>query len=263
MENQSAPEKSSAESYRPTHVRPPGLEFAMGVALFAMVVVVFLILQALAFFHGIIVRTPEFANSAFSIHWLDDPVFKARMTELAFNGDIVASEALWSGGICTALILFTVWLWKRGHMRNFLGLRMASLKQFLIWAGIFLLLAIAIEGLSYISPSFSTDFMQKVLGSTTNMTMLVIGVGILGPLFEEFLLRGLLYGSIRHLADENVSVALTAGVFTLMHQQYEPAVILLILPMGIVLGYARARTGSIWVPVALHMLNNLASLVVP
>ncbi|MEO8590757.1 MAG: CPBP family intramembrane glutamic endopeptidase [Flavobacteriales bacterium] len=244
-------------------MRPPGLEFAMGIALFAMVLIVFLILQAVVFFRAIIVRTPEFANSSFSTHWLDDPVFKARMTELAFNGDIVASEALWSGGICTALILLTVWLWKRGHMRNFLGLRMASLKQFLIWGGIFLLLAIAIEALSALSPSFSTDFMEKILGSTTSLTLLFIGVGLLGPLFEEFLLRGLLYGSIRHIADEHVSVALTAGVFTLMHQQYEPAVILLILPMGIVLGYARARTGSIWVPVVLHMLNNLTSLVVP
>ncbi|HMC96789.1 MAG TPA: hypothetical protein VKG92_04010, partial [Flavobacteriales bacterium] len=156
MENQSAPEKSSAESYQPTYVRPPGLEFAMGIALFAMVLIVFLLLQAVVFFHAIIVRTPEFANSSFSIHWLDDPVFRSRMMDLAFNGDIVASEALWSGGVCTALILLSVWLWKRGHMGSFLGLRMARPRQFLVWGGIFLLLAIAIEALSVIWPSFST-----------------------------------------------------------------------------------------------------------
>lgn len=263
MENPSAPEKSSAEGQRPTFVRPPGLEFAMGIALFAMVLVLFLMIQAVVFFQAIVVRTPEFANSGFSMHWLDDPVFKSRMTELAFNGDIVASEALWSGGICTMLILLTVWLWKRENARSFLGLQLAKPRQFLIWTGIFLLLAVAIEVLSHLFPSFQTDFMERILGSTTNMVLLVIGVGIVGPLFEEFLLRGLLYGSIRHLADEHVSVALTAGVFTLMHQQYEPAVIMLILPMGIVLGYARARTGSIWVPVLLHVLNNLTSLVLP
>lgn len=235
----------------------------MGIALFAMVLVLFLIIQAVVFFRAIITRTPEFANSAFSMHWLDDPVFKSRMMELAFHGDIVASEALWSGSICTVLILLTVWLWKRDSARAFLGLQLAKPRQFLIWTGIFLLLAVAIEVLSNLFPSFQTDFMERVLGSTTNMVLLVIGVGIIGPLFEEFLLRGLLYGSIRHLADEHVSVALTAGVFTLMHQQYEPAVIMLILPMGIVLGYARARTGSIWVPVLLHVLNNLTSLVLP
>ena len=44
-----------------------------------------------------------------------------------------------------------------------------------------------------------------------------------------------------------------------MHMQYDWTVMLLILPMGIVLGYARSRSGSIWVPIVLHMLNNMVS----
>jgi membrane protease YdiL (CAAX protease family) len=66
-----------------------------------------------------------------------------------------------------------------------------------------------------------------------------------------------MYGSLRYVMDKHVAVALTRGMFTLMHLQYEVAVMLLILPIGVVLGYARANTGSIWVPVLLHMLNNL------
>jgi membrane protease YdiL (CAAX protease family) len=31
--------------------------------------------------------------------------------------------------------------------------------------------------------------------------------------------------------------------------------------MGIVLGYARVRSGSIWVPVVLHILNNSLSVL--
>ena len=60
-----------------------------------------------------------------------------------------------------------------------------------------------------------------------------------------------------------LSVAITAGVFALMHMQYDPAVMLLILPMGVVLGYARARSGSIWVPILLHTLNNLVTVLFP
>ena len=85
----------------------------------------------------------------------------------------------------------------------------------------------------------------------------------MAPLFEEFLLRGLLFGSVRHIADEHIAVAATAGVFTIMHMQYTAAIMLLILPLGVVLGYARAKSGSIWVPVALHMLNNLATVAFP
>jgi hypothetical protein len=64
--------------------------------------------------------------------------------------------------------------------------------------------------------------MSKVIGSTTNDAGgSIIGVGSMAPLFEEFLLRGLLFGSIRHMVDEHGTVALTAGVFTLMHMQYD------------------------------------------
>jgi len=38
---------------------------------------------------------------------------------------------------------------------------------------------------------------------------------------------------------------------------------LLVLPMGVVLGYSRSRSGSIWVPIMLHMLNNVVTVVAP
>jgi membrane protease YdiL (CAAX protease family) len=83
-------------------------------------------------------------------------------------------------------------------------------------------------------------------------------------LFEEFLLRGLLYGSLRHVLDHHKAIAIVAGLFTLLHPQYDWYVLLLIvLPMGVMLGYARANSGSIWVPVFLHMLNNTLSILLP
>ncbi len=262
MEHLSGPEKPSPEGIHPTYVRPPGLEFAMGVALFAVVLMVFFLLQSGVFISGVLERSPELAKD-FTLNTLSDPRMEQRMNELVFNGDLVAQEALWSGLVCTLMILVMVRLWKRGHTSSFLGLKIPTAKQFFLWLGVFMLLGAAIEGLSYISPAFRTDFMEKVIGSTTNLLWLYLGVGIMAPLFEEFLLRGLLFGAIRHMADEHAAVAMTAGVFTLMHMQYDWTVMLLILPMGAVLGYARSRSNSIWVPVVLHMLNNLVSVVLP
>ena len=54
--------------------------------------------------------------------------------------------------------------------------------------------------------------MEKVLASVTNYPMLVLGLGIMPAIFEEFLLRGLLYGSLRHLMDKHVAVAIVAGI---------------------------------------------------
>lgn len=235
----------------------------MGVALFGMVLMVFFMVQSGVFISGVLKHTPDLRAEGFSLDLLSDPRMEERMNELVFNGDLVAQEALWSGLVCTLLIILAVRLWKRNHTNHFLGLVKPPFKQVLLWVAAFIVLGLLIELLAYLSPAFRTDFMEKVIGSTTNMLLLYLGVGIMAPVFEEFLLRGLLYGSVRHMADEHASVALTAGVFTLMHMQYDVAVMLLILPMGIVLGYARSRSGSIWVPVLLHMLNNLVTVVAP
>lgn len=261
MESPSAPEKSSAEA--PTSLRPPGLEFAMGVALFAMVTVAFIVIQSVAFHHGIVKVAPELADIPFSVQWFEDPAVVEQMKVHQFNGDVTAQTSLWSGGLCLALILVSVGLWKRKQFVDFMGLRAPRPLQLLKWFGLFAALLLAIEGLARISPIFQTDFMEQVVGSTTNLGKLLIGVAVVGPLFEEFLLRGLLFGSLRHIVDEHASVALTAGVFALMHLQYSIPIMMLILPMGIVLGYARSRSGSIWVPVLLHMANNGMSVFFP
>lgn len=233
----------------------------MGVALFSMVLLVFMLVQFGVMVTGVAARDPAFAEQGFSLSLLQDDSFRSAMDRFLFNGDLIAQEALWSGLVGLGLIIGAVRLWKHQSMSAFLGLDLPTGRQLLTWLGIFILLALVLEGLMRFTPQFQTDFMEKVLASSTNRLMLLLGVGLMAPLFEEFLLRGLLLGSIRHMTDEHSAVALTAGVFTLMHLQYSWAVMLLILPMGIVLGYARVRSGSIWVPVVLHVLNNSLSVL--
>jgi membrane protease YdiL (CAAX protease family) len=232
----------------------------MGVALFGVIVLVFFLVQSGVFIRNVMNMTPEYQGRGFSFMLVNEPHFQERMMALGTNGDALAPAALWSGLAGLVLIVASVVLWKRGRTARFLGLQLPHWRPALIWTGAFLLLGLAIEGAARLSPIFRTDFMQQVLATITDTAPLVLGVGIMAPLFEEFLLRGLLFGSMRHLLDEHTSVAITAGVFALMHMQYSVAIILLILPMGVVLGYARARSGSIWVPVALHMLNNLVTV---
>jgi len=239
------------------------LEFAMGVALFGVVMMVFFLVQTSVFIRGVLRHSPDLMKNGFSISLLNDPRLNERMSDLMLNGDLIAEVAIWSGAVCTLLILVTVRWWKRGHTASFLGLRMPHWKQVLIWLGVFFLLGLLIEFLAHFVPAFRSDFMEQVIGSTTNLGWLIVGVGIIAPVFEEFLLRGLLFGSLRHMFEEHTSVALTAGVFALMHMQYDAAVMLLILPMGVVLGYARSRSGSILVPILLHTLNNLVTVLFP
>lgn len=231
----------------------------MGVALFSVVLLVFNGVQSGVFIKGLLKLTPELGSFRFGL--FRDPLFNVRIKELSTHGDLVAQATLWGGLAGLVAILVSVGLWKRGNAAFFLGLKRPALRQTLIWIGAFLLIAVAFEVLAALTDAFSTDFMEKILKSTTDLALLLLGVGIMAPLFEEFLLRGLLLGSIRHLTDEHTAVAITAGVFALMHLQYSWTVMLLIVPMGVVFGYARTRSGSIWVPVLLHMINNSATVL--
>lgn len=247
--------------HRPTFLRPPGLEFGIGLALFGIVLLLFSQVQTAVLIVNTMARSAAHAGQGFSIQLLTDPGFQGQLREFSHNGDVVARVAIWSSAAGLVLLALFTFLWKRGRTAHFLGLHGASPRQFLRWTGLLILMALVVEGLSHLSPAFHTDFMERVIGSTTNMLLLVLGVGIIAPIFEEFLLRGLLLGSLRHLMGEHASVALTAGLFAVMHiTQYPVTIVLLIIPMGVIFGYARTRCGSIWVPVLLHIVNNLLSI---
>ena len=261
MEEQSGQGKPQLDF---TPLRPPGLEMARGLLYFTLVFLTFMFAQMASLIWRVMALTPSLGKDGFSMSLLDTPAFIARWTELAANGDVLALVSLLAGAVSLALLLFVVYRWKQGRTAYFLALGLPSLRSFLTWTGFFILLFAALEGLSLILPELRSDFMVKVLASVTNYPMLFLGLGIMPAIFEEFLLRGLLYGSLRHLMDKHVSIAIVAGVFTMVHQQYDWYILLCyVLPLGVFLGYARANSGSIWTGVFLHMLNNCMSIVLP
>ncbi len=261
MESPYEQEKPPPES---GYVRPPGLEMVNGFAIFLLVLLVFWLAQSICLVQQVIATTPELKERGFSPRLLNDSLFQERATEMLANGDVVSYVSFWSGLIgFTLLVLLTSW-WKRGRIVQFLGLRPPALKPLLAWIGLFALAITAMEAIAYFLPRFDNSFMENVLGSARNIPMLYLGSALMPALFEEFFLRGLLFGSLRHLLDKHVAVAITAGIFTFLHLQYPWYLLLfVVLPLGVILGYARANTGSIWTSVLLHLLNNLLSLALP
>lgn len=261
MEEPSGEEKPQLE---PSLLRPPGLEMARGLLHFALVFMVFMFSQVACLVWRVWALSPGLSSQGFSMGLLDTPAFQARWQELANNGDLLAQASLASGAISLAVLLFVTFRWKGKRTPEFLALRLPGLKSFFAWTGFFILLFAALEAIAMWLPDMESEFMKQVLSTATNYPVLVLGLGVMPAVFEEFLLRGLLYGSLRHLLDKHVAIALVAGVFTLMHQQYDWYILLLyVLPLGIFLGYARANSGSIWTGVFLHMLNNCLSMVLP
>jgi membrane protease YdiL (CAAX protease family) len=96
----------------------------------------------------------------------------------------------------------------------------------------------------------------------------VLAVGILGPIGEELIFRGILMARIANIPIGKTdsgpvrigiwpAMVISAIAWTVLHVQYDASVLLLIVVDGLLLGTARVTTKSVWVPVAMHIVWNL------
>ena len=82
----------------------------------------------------------------------------------------------------------------------------------------------------------------------------VLLMGVLTGISEEMLFRGALQGSLSQFRNSHFSIWLAAIVFSLLHFQFFGFVPRLLL--GAVFGYLLVWTGSLWVPIIAHAINN-------
>lgn len=86
----------------------------------------------------------------------------------------------------------------------------------------------------------------------------------LGPVIEELVFRGYLFQALRHSRlGLWGTLILTSVLFTAIHGYQYPWITLLhVFAFSLLLGMARKKTGSLYVPIALHMLNNAVAMTV-
>lgn len=260
MEPSSAPETPQPD---PVPRRPAALELANGAALFTFAFLLFFLAQIVIM--GLTIRsgTPELQQMAWGDMLAHDR-FADRWTELSTNGDMIARVSLGSGAVALLGLLGMVYWWKRKETVRFLGLRPPDGLPLLAWSGLFVAVFLVLEGIARVLPIGDSAFMEKVNASITDLPLFLLGAALMPALFEELLFRGLLFGSLRSVVDKHSAIAVSAGLFTFSHPQYEWYILLLqVLPLGIFLGYARANTGSTWTGVILHFVNNAASVLLP
>jgi membrane protease YdiL (CAAX protease family) len=110
----------------------------------------------------------------------------------------------------------------------------------------------------------SPDLMIGMLKSARTdgtLWLLVIAFCVAAPISEEFLVRGFLYrGWSESFLRPAGAIGLSSLAWTAMHSQYyEPLLFSQIFTIGLLLGYVRYRSNSIWLTIFLHGLNNLAA----
>lgn len=109
---------------------------------------------------------------------------------------------------------------------------------------------------------FGVTFTMPENGSVYNsvpMVLLgVLGTAVVPALVEEFAIRGTVMQALRKYGDK-FAIVMSALVFALMHGNMVQIPFAFIA--GIAIGYAVTVSGSMWVGVAIHFLNNLMSVL--
>jgi len=87
-----------------------------------------------------------------------------------------------------------------------------------------------------------------------------LSVVIVGPIVEEILFRGLVYGASERRLRAGGAICASSLTFALVHLQVVH--LIPIFGIGLVLGWARWKTGSLGLPILIHVLNNGCSLLI-
>src|SRR5216684_7388900 len=110
-----------------------------------------------------------------------------------------------------------------------------------------------------IAPGFMGDVLKSARADGA-LWLLVIAFAVAAPVSEEFFARGFLYrGWSESFLKPTGAILLSSLVWTAVHLQYDWFFFGEVFSIGLLLGYLRYRTGSTWLTIVLHGLNNLAA----
>lgn len=102
--------------------------------------------------------------------------------------------------------------------------------------------------------------------SGAKLAVLMVTAGLLAPVFEEILFRGLLLRSLQRRLTPELAIAIQALVFAVVHLTDPSLGTLAVVPalyaLGVISGIAAVRVGDLSVSIPLHVGFNLVTLVV-
>lgn len=110
----------------------------------------------------------------------------------------------------------------------------------------------------HITQHFSNAAQEALFGG--GLWAQIVGLGILVPIAEELIFRGLTYTRMKRFFSVRLSVVFSAALFAVYHGN--PIQMIYAFPMAVVLALVYERGGHLVFPVLLHMGANLTAVFV-
>ena len=156
-----------------------------------------------------------------------------------------------------------------GNVRKYLALQPFSWSVGIGMLGLLLIFMIGSQALTYLLNESPLVFVDPLYQSVSSVWLLIFAMVIVAPIYEELIFRGLLWSAIAeqfsNVANAEhrgaiVASLVTSVIFAVIHLQYGIYEIGTIVVLALIFCYARIKSGSLVLPMLLHVVNNGAAL---
>ena len=189
---------------------------------------------------------------------------------------LLISQSNIISGIYAILIIFAAWITLRVLLRsNPMAVRREPVKPG-TWAAAAVLMVGAAGAVTLLVAGIellgrSVPAIDKALKDYTQLSEAFIGSGsivlvllttcFVVPVAEDLVFRGIIQGELRRVMPGWAAVLIQGVLFALVHGN--PIQITYVIIPALLLGAAYEWTGSIYVPIAMHMLFNIVGAAIP
>lgn len=126
-----------------------------------------------------------------------------------------------------------------------------------VLGGVLNLTVSGIMNLLHITQSFSNQTQEQLLAA--QLLIQFIGLGVLVPLAEELVFRGLIYTRMKRFFPVKLSIFFSALLFAVYHGN--PIQIIFAFPMALALAIVYEQGGSLVFPILFHAGSNLTAIL--
>lgn len=194
------------------------------------------------------------------IQFVADPsLITFNMTEIPSAGLIISLSTFASTLAGCGLIALSIKARRGASIGDYLSLQPITAKTILILLAIALGFIAAESVISHYADISTQEMLINAYQTSIWPPLFWMATVLFAPLFEEAFFRGFLFAGLQRSKIGIIgTILVTSLVWTSLHVvQYGPYELAIVFLMGILLGLARYRTGSLWSPLLMHAFWNL------
>lgn len=148
-------------------------------------------------------------------------------------------------------------------IKQYLGFHNPGWKKISKWCVVLVIFVGCFDTLTFsINRPVVPEFMVNVYTTAYFRPLLWLAFVIVAPLTEEIFFRGFLFKGIEGSKMGPVgAVIITSLVWAVMHTQYDVYGMVSIFLGGLLLGFARVKSNSIYPPIIMHVIQNIIATI--